>query len=127
MIRRPPRSTRTDTLFPYTTLFRSIIVEPAHQPRVALPRDPRGVERGRDRAKEILRLAGQIGIDIGRAVGDRPVARVLAVQYAQRILVEPREAVLGQVPALRLEMREQRRAPPLAAVRLAQRSDAHPS
>src|SRR3546814_3428224 len=27
MIRRPPRSTRTDTLFPYTTLFRSIAVE----------------------------------------------------------------------------------------------------
>src|SRR3546814_4796812 len=26
MIRRPPRSTRTDTLFPYTTLFRSQIV-----------------------------------------------------------------------------------------------------
>src|SRR3546814_5497039 len=27
MIRRPPRSTRTDTLFPYTTLFRSKIAE----------------------------------------------------------------------------------------------------
>src|SRR3546814_9739303 len=27
MIRRPPRSTRTDTLFPYTTLFRSILGE----------------------------------------------------------------------------------------------------
>src|SRR3546814_13893483 len=26
MIRRPPRSTRTDTLFPYTTLFRSLRV-----------------------------------------------------------------------------------------------------
>src|SRR3546814_9142542 len=25
MIRRPPRSTRTDTLFPYTTLFRSMV------------------------------------------------------------------------------------------------------
>src|SRR3546814_16551371 len=25
MIRRPPRTTRTDTLFPYTTLFRSIL------------------------------------------------------------------------------------------------------
>src|SRR3546814_16980459 len=25
MIRRPPRSTRTDTLFPYTTLFRAIV------------------------------------------------------------------------------------------------------
>src|SRR3546814_2258796 len=28
MIRRPPRSTRTDTLFPYTTLFRSEKSEP---------------------------------------------------------------------------------------------------
>src|SRR3546814_19626533 len=27
MIRRPPRSTRTDTLFPYTTLFRSSLVK----------------------------------------------------------------------------------------------------
>src|SRR3546814_10877283 len=27
MLRRPPRSTRTDTLFPYTTLFRSLISE----------------------------------------------------------------------------------------------------
>src|SRR3546814_19442136 len=30
MMRRPPRSTRTDTLFPYTTLFRSLgVIEPA--------------------------------------------------------------------------------------------------
>src|SRR3546814_18484400 len=29
MIRRPPRSTRTDTLFPYTTLFRSTRRQPA--------------------------------------------------------------------------------------------------
>src|SRR3546814_9759587 len=28
MIRRPPRSTRTDTLFPYTTLFRSAAIDP---------------------------------------------------------------------------------------------------
>src|SRR3546814_20961484 len=28
MLRRPPRSTRTDTLFPYTTLFRSFGIEP---------------------------------------------------------------------------------------------------
>src|SRR3546814_2502964 len=43
MIRRPPRSTRTDTLFPYTTLFRSLFgvqmrqagrrAEGARQPR----------------------------------------------------------------------------------------------
>src|SRR3546814_10958714 len=29
MIRRPPRSTRTDTLFPYTTLFRSNVISAA--------------------------------------------------------------------------------------------------
>src|SRR3546814_19787430 len=33
MIRRPPRSTRTDTLFPYTTLFRSTIGELARVAR----------------------------------------------------------------------------------------------
>src|SRR3546814_17549280 len=35
MIRRPPRSTRTDTLFPYTTLFRSkvrVFRRQLHQP-----------------------------------------------------------------------------------------------
>src|SRR3546814_18644194 len=31
MIRRPPRSTRTDTLFPYTTLFRSPLAKGAEQ------------------------------------------------------------------------------------------------
>src|SRR3546814_1371155 len=39
MIRRPPRSTRTDTLFPYTTLFRS------HCRRHHRPRDRVGPER----------------------------------------------------------------------------------
>src|SRR3546814_3342741 len=33
MLRRPPRSTRTDTLFPYTTLFRSIRIETPDRPR----------------------------------------------------------------------------------------------
>src|SRR3546814_8742614 len=37
MIRRPPRSTRTDTLFPYTTLFRSCRCPPAREPRVPRP------------------------------------------------------------------------------------------
>src|SRR3546814_8140370 len=32
MIRRPPRSTRTDTLFPYTTLFRSAVAVAGEQP-----------------------------------------------------------------------------------------------
>src|SRR3546814_5869327 len=35
MIRRPPRSTRTDTLFPYTTLFRSVDAPAADWARLA--------------------------------------------------------------------------------------------
>src|SRR3546814_18225058 len=38
MIRRPPRSTRTDTLFPYTTLFRS---HPEHAMAFAIPHPAR--------------------------------------------------------------------------------------
>src|SRR3546814_6569313 len=56
MIRRPPRSTRTDTLFPYTTLFRSTEVWPlqktaawiqgAMRARISfvLLNDPRGAD-----------------------------------------------------------------------------------
>src|SRR3546814_2255480 len=43
MIRRPPRSTRTDTLFPYTTLFRSIkvsVVDSATQQCIASSQYP---------------------------------------------------------------------------------------
>src|SRR3546814_7166360 len=54
MIRRPPRSTRTDTLFPYTTLFRSVddVVRPdavvaGEQARVVLQAEAaRGLHRG---------------------------------------------------------------------------------
>src|SRR3546814_6513090 len=42
MIRRPPRSTRTDTLFPYTTLFRSLFSESLVP--VAHPKFARGKE-----------------------------------------------------------------------------------
>src|SRR3546814_10838375 len=42
MIRRPPRSTRTDTLVPYTTLFRSraLVGEPVHRPEADLAQGP---------------------------------------------------------------------------------------
>src|SRR3546814_14862495 len=43
MIRRPPRSTRTDTLFPYTTLFRSLVILAPErgEPRRAAAQDRR--------------------------------------------------------------------------------------
>src|SRR3546814_8449096 len=48
MIQRPPRSTRTDTLFPYTTLFRSRDVRPAGRgERIYGPDDERTVAASR--------------------------------------------------------------------------------
>src|SRR3546814_5914129 len=40
MIRRPPRSTRTDTLFPYTTLFRSRFAQHGRSARCGQVRRP---------------------------------------------------------------------------------------
>src|SRR3546814_6838213 len=45
MIRRPPRSTRTDTLFPYTTLFRSCLY-PARR------RELQGFRRRREKCRD---------------------------------------------------------------------------
>src|SRR3546814_4477853 len=54
MIRRPPRSTRTDTLFPYTTLFRSLHGGQLHfhrkyRERSECDRDPEGKRSENDR------------------------------------------------------------------------------
>src|SRR3546814_14258900 len=43
MIRRPPRSTRTDTLFTYTTLFRSFLKKPECFFRILPERDSEGL------------------------------------------------------------------------------------
>src|SRR3546814_11195883 len=45
MIRRPPRSTRTDTLFPYTTLFRSVALEQRWMPEQVRHDGERGTAR----------------------------------------------------------------------------------
>src|SRR3546814_7887603 len=66
MIRRPPRSTRTDTLFPYTTLFRSWPVlrgPPVH------PRPRRGVGQPSPRPRHGRGGADLQGALDGRAVG----------------------------------------------------------
>src|SRR3546814_560615 len=56
MLRRPPRSTRTDTLFPYTTLFRSLLADPRHRrARVARRRRGRVAQGGQHRSCPRLR------------------------------------------------------------------------
>src|SRR3546814_2120946 len=57
MLRRPPRSTRTDTLFPYTTLFRSLVAlaGPLQLGIIGLlvPVDRRGERRQRRRLQTL--------------------------------------------------------------------------
>src|SRR3546814_11231033 len=65
MIRRPPRSTRTDTLFPYTTLFRSgVIVAPL---LIWLVREPaRGAMDAHKPADEALPFAQSLAMFVRR-------------------------------------------------------------
>src|SRR3546814_5511001 len=70
MIRRPPRSTRTDTLFPYTTLFRS--------------------------RKAAARVFGQEHPDRNLAVGQREFRRIL-VDVAQRRGILDQRVEIGGV------------------------------
>src|SRR3546814_9950605 len=135
MIRRPPRSTRTDTLFPYTTLFRSV-----HARRAVV--DLRVLEDGRRRPRRRAVLVDQSGpprIDAGgrgalqgRALrrGRRCVfgrtprwPRRLDLVYGLRRMAVPRRARgdPGLLPAGR-----QAAAGPVHPARLA-RSEAHTS
>src|SRR3546814_10596313 len=52
MIRRPPRSTRTDTLFPYTTLFRSELPTEQGLRRLAPEKDGQRIESAMARSEE---------------------------------------------------------------------------
>src|SRR3546814_15095194 len=62
MIRRPPRSTRTDTLFPYTTLFRSALFERVERSaEVDVIGKPAEYERGDRLDSRGLRLGDAVG------------------------------------------------------------------
>src|SRR3546814_10306198 len=85
MIRRPPRSTRTDTLFPYTTLFRSR----------GAGRDARRGDRGRrlyDPGEP--HLCSRHAVDCAAAALDLGVARQEALRLSRRAadLAHPRHA-----------------------------------
>src|SRR3546814_14774002 len=77
MIRRPPRSTRTDTLFPYTTLFRSRASPrtPSHRKATAA----RGSARRRRQAARIA--SGWPHAAARRSPHDRRLERAPALRY----------------------------------------------
>src|SRR3546814_11836068 len=65
MIRRPPKSTRTDTLFPYTTLFRSDPALPGRRPATGCRR-LRVLARPRRQASDPRRHAAGAGVALAR-------------------------------------------------------------
>src|SRR3546814_14934590 len=122
MIRRPPRSTRTDTLFPYTTLFRSprtrtwqpgrrdCLVSPRAPCRLArrygplefLPRYSRIFAHGLDKARHRLVRRHQEHPVEAHVVQDRQIL----VEDLRRHCTLPLEAVLGPDVFLRDERDE---------------------
>src|SRR3546814_11525754 len=95
MIRRPPRSTRTDTLFPYTTLFRS-------------PERPRPLARRRlCRAGEEWQGGRPCGAEGRRVVGERG-----AYRRRRRLRLSGAGARAHGIPGQGGEERDRRRRPP---------------
>src|SRR3546814_10797560 len=96
MLRRPPRSTRTDTLFPYTTLFRSTSTSARRlrSTRVAPPRPPQPPEPrvydqvAQNKRRSIFLIAGfvllvvAVGFALNLLIGGGPVFIVVALLIA---------------------------------------------
>src|SRR3546814_14463106 len=93
MILRPPRSTRTDTLFPYATLFRSA-VEDDEIPVHLAARAPAGA---------------QIVGDLEKGIEQGADARAgIAIQF-QRMILDPLGPQSGHDDAVLTAVREERR------------------
>src|SRR3546814_13153451 len=94
MLRRPPRTTRTDTLFPYTTLSRSV----------------RLVSVGRRKGRPFDRLRAN---GLGRHRKARAVAQCLERRIARRLVarclhpVDPRDLAFADLRIVDLERFEQ--------------------
>src|SRR3546814_7227065 len=101
MIRRPPRSTRTDTLFPYTTLFRSLDL-PIVQPEPFI----RGTALRLDRAIVGQQYALRTAFDdrgCNDAIGD--IGERLGSEYHRDVLLAQR---LQQFADARGEQRDRK-------------------
>src|SRR3546814_10703789 len=120
MIRRPPRSTRTDTLFPYTTLFRSGnrgaggAGDRGDTARAGAPPDAcadgRATRRSAAGGMKAIRIAHFGGPDV-LEVADMPVPRPAAdevlirvaaagVNFAETLMRQDRYVVSYALPAI---------------------------
>src|SRR3546814_17192027 len=108
MIRRPPRSTRTDTLFPYTTLFRSRVILGEKQRPVAAPGNidqPLSAQLATDRQI-------RIGIEPARGVGVGTARYIARDSRLDTCCLQLRiEQVIAQRGAVRLRLHRIRARP----------------
>src|SRR3546814_7762647 len=98
MIRRPPRSTRTDTLFPYTTLFRSIRypeelpVVQAREELLTAIREHQVIvvcgETGSGKTTQLPKLCIELGRGTRGLIGHTQPRRLAARSVANRIARE---------------------------------------
>src|SRR3546814_13452173 len=88
MIRRPPRSTRTDTLFPYTTLFRSLAAQ--HRRAVAHLHAGDGAERDLLARRRQDRQASEFA---------DTVAQLARIADADRVAREPLHRLAARLAA----------------------------
>src|SRR3546814_15396835 len=89
MIRRPPRSTRTDTLFPYTTLFRSVA---AGQPIRGASMKIKKASPGLDQRNRLGALLGK-----GFVIEDYEPARPLHEQVTDADVLLVRDVAIDAV------------------------------
>src|SRR3546814_2067592 len=96
MIRRPPRSTRTDTLFPYTTLFRSrrtVLRRPREAQKESRARGWRRAERT-DLCVQCILLRGQL--DLARPIEGKDHGECCRDEASPRLWPEDQRSQLGR-------------------------------
>src|SRR3546814_7891998 len=111
MIRRPPRSTRTDTLFPYTTLFRSRHQAMGAQARimaVAFPLEAQGKaeQRRKDKADERgAEIVGQHGHETRERSEEHTseLQSLMRISYAVFCLKKKKKTTPQQTPLRRTD------------------------
>src|SRR3546814_20255940 len=103
MIRRPPRSTRTDTLFPYTTLFRSNEVEIAIAPDRLTAHDI-GLNELAQRLQTLnfSVSAGEIE-DGGRRLRVQPVGEIVDLEHFRDVVINQDGLSLGDIATVHLK------------------------
>src|SRR3546814_13998188 len=85
MIRRPPRSTRTDTLFPYTTLFRSACVKTGWTSIVSILRAASAMPQLPDRNRVVRRLLVYECVSLQRRLHHLEIERLLRRSEERRV------------------------------------------